>query len=116
MNGLTAFSTLPLRVWSLVGVAISLGAVAYSVVVLAETLIFGRDSPGYPTLIISIMFLGGVQLISLGILGEYLGRVYDEVKRRPLFIVAEEIGLRGCLSELRSNLPIYADPRVDGPQ
>jgi polyisoprenyl-phosphate glycosyltransferase len=112
LNGLTSFSTLPLRVWSLVGVAISLAAIAYSIVVLVETLVLGRDSPGYPTIIIAIMFLGGTQLISLGVVGEYLGRVYEEVKHRPLFIVAEEIGLQGHRLELPSNLPIHAERRA----
>jgi glycosyltransferase involved in cell wall biosynthesis len=92
VDGITSFSTMPLRIWSLLGLLISLASFAYGFVVLVETLVFGRDSPGFATLIISIMFLAGVQLISLGIVGEYLGRVFEEVKRRPLFIVADEIG------------------------
>ena len=109
-DGLISFSTLPLRIWSLFGFVISLIAVGYAAIVLTETLVFGRDSPGYPTLIISIMLLAGVQLISLGILGEYLGRVYEEVKRRPLFIVAEEIGMQGRPSKLSSNIPMHVEP------
>jgi glycosyltransferase involved in cell wall biosynthesis len=93
LDGLTSFSTLPLRVWSLLGLAISLTAFAYALIVLVQTLVLGVDVPGYPSLIISMMFFAGVQLISLGVIGEYLGRVYEEVKARPLFIVAEEIGL-----------------------
>lgn len=93
IDGLTSFTTLPLRVWSLLGAAISLVAFIYAVIVLVETLVFGTDLPGFPTLVISIMFFSGVQLISLGVLGEYLGRVYEEVKARPLFIVAEKVGL-----------------------
>lgn len=92
VDGLTSFTTLPLRVWSLLGAAISLIAFVYAVVVLVQTLAFGTDLPGFPTLVISIMFFSGVQLISLGVLGEYLGRVYAEVKARPLFIVADSIG------------------------
>jgi glycosyltransferase involved in cell wall biosynthesis len=92
LDGLTSFSTLPLRVWSLLGLAISLTAFAYSLFVLVQTLIVGADVPGFPSLIISVMFLAGVQLISLGVLGEYLGRVYEEVKGRPLYIVAEVVG------------------------
>jgi hypothetical protein len=61
--------------------------------VLVQTLVLGVDVPGYPSLIISVMFFAGVQLITLGVIGEYLGRVYEEVKARPLFIVAEEVGL-----------------------
>lgn len=93
IDAVTAFTTLPLRVWSLLGLTISLIAIVYSAIFLASTLIFGVDRPGFPSLIISVMFFAGAQLISLGILGEYLGRVYEEVKARPLYIVAERIGL-----------------------
>ena len=94
IDGITAFSTIPLRVWSLFGFVISLTALAYALYFLVATLAFGADIPGFPSLIISIMFLSGVQLISLGVLGEYLGRVYEEVKARPLYFVAEEIGFK----------------------
>jgi glycosyltransferase involved in cell wall biosynthesis len=93
IDGLTSFSTLPLRIWSLLGLAISLTAFVYALVILVRTLIFGVDVPGFPSLIISVMLLAGVQLISLGVIGEYLGRVYEEVKARPLYIVAEEVGI-----------------------
>ena len=93
LDGLTSFSTLPLRVWSLLGLAISLMAFVYATVILIRTLVFGADVPGFPSIIVSVMLLAGVQLISLGVLGEYLGRVYEEVKARPLFLVAEEVGI-----------------------
>lgn len=93
IDGLASFSTLPLRVWSVLGLAVSLFAFGYAVFFLVKTLMFGVDVAGFPTLIISILFLGGVQLISLGVMGEYLGRIYDEVKGRPLYLVAEEIGI-----------------------
>jgi glycosyltransferase involved in cell wall biosynthesis len=92
-DGLTSFSTIPLRVWSYLGLLISLFAFAYAMVILIKTLLFGVDVPGFPSLIISVMFFAGVQLISLGVLGEYLGRMYEEVKGRPLFLVAEELGV-----------------------
>jgi glycosyltransferase involved in cell wall biosynthesis len=92
-DGLTSFTTIPLRVWSYLGVLVSLFALCYAATVLVKTLLFGADVPGYPTLIISVMFFAGVQLISLGVIGEYLGRMYEEVKGRPLFLVAEELGL-----------------------
>ena len=92
LDGLTSFTTLPLRIWSLLGLALSLTAFASALVFLIRTLVYGVDAPGFPSLIISVMIFAGVQLISLGVLGEYLGRVYEEVKARPLFIVAEEIG------------------------
>jgi glycosyltransferase involved in cell wall biosynthesis len=92
-DGITSFTTIPLRVWSYLGLIISLFAFGYAMMVLVKTLLFGADVPGYPTLIISVMFFAGVQLISLGVLGEYLGRMYEEVKGRPLFLVAEELGI-----------------------
>jgi polyisoprenyl-phosphate glycosyltransferase len=93
IDGLTSFSTLPLRVWSVLGLAISLLAILYATVIMVRTLVFGADVPGFPSIIVSVMLLAGVQLISLGVLGEYLGRVYEEVKARPLFLVAEEVGI-----------------------
>ena len=76
--------------WSYLGLLISLFAFCYAMVFLVKTLLFGVDVPGFPTLIISVMFFAGVQLISLGVIGEYLGRMYEEVKGRPLFLVAED--------------------------
>jgi glycosyltransferase involved in cell wall biosynthesis len=93
LDGITSFSTVPLRMSSVLGLCISIAALVYAVVFFIKTLILGIDVPGFPTLIISIMVLSGAQLISLGVLGEYLGRIYEEVKRRPLYIVAEEIGI-----------------------
>ena len=92
LDGIFSFSTVPLRISAVLGVLISLGAVGYGLYFLIYTLLYGIDRPGFPSLIISIMFLSGVQLVSLGIVGEYLGRVYEEVKARPLFLVAEEVG------------------------
>ena len=89
-DGLTSFSTLPLKVWTYVGALVSLFAIGMATLVLLETLIYGNDVPGYATIVISIMFFSGVQIISLGILGEYIGRIFAEVKRRPLYLVAEE--------------------------
>ena len=95
LDGVASFSTVPLRVWSYLGLLISLFAFCYAMVFLVKTLVYGTDVPGFPTLIISVMFFAGVQLISLGVMGEYLGRMYEEVKGRPLFLVAEELGLEG---------------------
>ncbi len=95
IDGLASFSTLPLRVWSVLGLAVSLFAFCFVVYFLIKTLVFGVDTAGFPTLIISIMFFAGIQLISLGVIGEYLGRIYDEVKLRPLYLIAEEIGSVG---------------------
>ncbi|WP_287959717.1 glycosyltransferase family 2 protein [Filomicrobium sp.] len=92
IDGIASFTTIPLRIWSYIGLLVSAFAFIYAAIFLLKTLIFGTDVAGFPTLIISILLLAGVQLISLGIIGEYLGRIYDEVKARPLFLVAEEIG------------------------
>lgn len=93
LDGITAFSTLPLRVWSYIGAAVSAIALLCALYFVAETLIWGVAVPGFPSLIVSVMFFAGVQLITLGVIGEYIGRIFVEVKRRPLFLVAEEIGV-----------------------
>lgn len=92
LDGIVSFSTVPLRVWSYVGLLVSMAAFGYLLVFLSRTLIFGTDVPGFPSLLVSVMFFGGVQLISLGVMGEYMGRIYEEAKGRPLFIVADEVG------------------------
>lgn len=92
-DGLISFSGLPLKVWSYFGAFISLTALVYAAYFVIRTILFEADVPGYPSLIVSIMFFAGVQLVSLGVMGEYLARVYEEVKGRPLFIVADEIGV-----------------------
>ncbi|MGI9424698.1 MAG: glycosyltransferase family 2 protein [Hyphomicrobiaceae bacterium] len=116
VDGLTSFTTIPLRVWSLLGVIISLFALVYAGAFLFRTLVFGIDLPGFPSLIISVMFFSGVQLISLGVLGQYIGRIYEEVKARPLFFVAEELGTEEYRSP-RASAPGEQDvatERVDG--
>ena len=105
IDGLTSFSTLPLRVWSILGLIISVTAFAYAVVIFIETQIYGIKTPGFPTIIIAVMFLSGVQLISLGVLGEYLGRVYEEVKARPLYLISQTIGLGEAVTGTASRSP-----------
>lgn len=92
LDGLTSFSTAPLRVWTYLGAAVALGALIYTVAIILQTLIFGRDVPGYASLMVVMLFLGAVQLISLGVIGEYLGRLYIEAKQRPLYLVRERLG------------------------
>src|SRR4029453_8851840 len=93
LDGIASFSTIPLRVWSYLGLVISFFAFCYAMVFLVKTMLFGTDVPGFPTLIISVMFFAGVQLISLGVIGECLGRMFEELKGRPLFLVSEELGI-----------------------
>lgn len=92
LDGLSSFSTLPLKLATYLGVGISIFAMTYAAGAVFRTLVWGTDVPGFPTLVVSVMFFSGIQLIFLGIIGEYIGRIFAEVKRRPLYIVAEEIG------------------------
>ncbi|MEM6973055.1 MAG: glycosyltransferase family 2 protein [Pseudomonadota bacterium] len=92
LDGITAFSTLPLRIWSYVGLAVALLAFAYGSFIILRTLFFGVDVPGYPSLLVVVLFLGGIQLISLGVLGEYVGRIMLETKRRPVYLVRRRTG------------------------
>jgi glycosyltransferase involved in cell wall biosynthesis len=93
IDGITSSSTLPLRVWSYVGALVALLALGYAGILFIKTLIFGSIVPGYASIMVSVLFLGGIQLISLGVLGEYVGRVLTETKQRPIYIVRDSIGL-----------------------
>lgn len=90
-TGITGFSVLPLRLASLIGAILAIIAFAYGAIVVIDTLFFHESVPGWPTVVASMMFFAGVQLLFIGVLGEYLARVYDEVKGRPPYIVAEVI-------------------------
>lgn len=89
IDGVTSFSRLPLQVWSYAGLAIAILALGYGGWMVLRTLLFGIDLPGYASLMTAVLFLGGIQLLGMGVLGEYLGRIFEEVKNRPLFIVKE---------------------------
>src|SRR5205085_5923204 len=88
-EGLTSFSVAPLRVASLLGLLLAAGAFFFGVQILVETVIFGEKVPGYPSVIVGLMVLGGVQLIMIGIMGEYIGKILSELKARPVYFVAE---------------------------
>jgi glycosyltransferase involved in cell wall biosynthesis len=92
LDGITGFSTIPLRFWGYVGVIISLLSLLYAVYTLIYTLFTDATVPGWASLMVVMLFLGGIQLISLGVLGEYIGRLYQESKNRPLYVVKEKIG------------------------
>lgn len=92
MTGITAFSNLPLRLWSGIGAVTALGALAYGCWVVVEHFAAGHPVPGWPTIVAGLMFTAGVQLLSIGVLGEYVGRIFDEVKQRPVFLVAHDSG------------------------
>jgi len=92
VDGITSASTVPLRVWSYVGALVALGALAYAGFIVVRTLAFGIETPGYASMMVAILFLGGLQLLSLGVLGEYVGRILTETKQRPLYVVSERVG------------------------
>lgn len=92
LNGITSFSSVPVRMGVYLGLLISLFAFVYGVWVVCKTLITGVDVPGCASIMVAILFLGGVQLFFLGLLGEYIGRIYKEVKNRPIYIVKKTIG------------------------
>lgn len=89
IDGITSFTNAPLRISTVVGFVVSLCAFLYMIYVFFKAVIFGDPVQGYPTLVILILFLGGIQLLSLGIIGEYIGRIYNETKNRPDYIVRE---------------------------
>lgn len=89
IEGITSFTTSPLRISSILGIIISIIAFIYMCYILAKTLIWGDPVQGFPTLIVIILFLGGVQLLSLGVIGEYLARIFNETKNRPVYVVKE---------------------------
>ena len=91
MDGITSFSTVPLRVWTYIGFIFAAISFMLGIFLFLQKLILGNPVQGYPSLIVSILFLGGIQLIGIGVLGEYIGRIYLEVKNRPRYIIKEKI-------------------------
>ena len=90
LDGLVSFTTWPLRVWSYIGGLVALCAFIYGGYVVIKTMIWGVELPGYASLMAGVMFLGGIQLISIGILGEYLSRLFAESKQRPLYMIQDK--------------------------
>src|SRR5258707_624675 len=91
IEGLTSFSVAPLRFASLLGLLLAFGAFIFGLQILIETFVFGQSVPGYPSLVVGLMVLGGVQLIMIGIMGEYIGKILSELKARPVYFVAEHM-------------------------
>lgn len=91
LEGITSFSSAPLRVWTYLGCAVSALSFVYAVYLLIKTLFFGADTPGYASIMITVLFASGVQLIGIGVLGEYVGRIFAESKKRPVYIVRDVI-------------------------
>lgn len=95
LNGITSYTTAPLRIASILGIMVSFVAFLYLIYIIIMTNIFGEPVQGYPTIMVTMLFLGGVQLLSLGIIGEYLGRIFNEVKDRPGYFVNSYNGEKG---------------------
>ncbi|WP_330203658.1 glycosyltransferase family 2 protein [Cyanobacterium sp. Dongsha4] len=98
LDGITSFSSIPLKVWSYFGLFISFISLLYGLFLVLKTIILGVDLPGYASTIVAILFLGGIQLITLGVIGEYIARIYEEVKQRPLYLIRETYGIEDDLS------------------
>jgi len=92
LDGITSFSAVPLKIWGYVGFLFSLVAFCYATFLVIRVLVIGIDVPGYASLMVAILFLGGIQLMGIGIIGEYLGRIFEEVKARPLYLVRDCYG------------------------
>lgn len=101
LDGITSFSTLPLRIWTYLGGLTALISIFYAVYLILRTLAFGRDVPGFASIMVAVLVLGGLQLMALGVIGEYLGRTYMESKRRPLYLVQEVINAEEPASALK---------------
>ena len=89
LDGITGSSTLPLRIWSYIGGLLAVCAVVYATFIVLKTLIVGIDEPGYASIMVVVLTLGSANLIALGVLGEYVGRIAIEVRKRPLYLVEE---------------------------
>jgi glycosyltransferase involved in cell wall biosynthesis len=94
LEGIFSMTTLPLRVWTYFGMGVALLAGCYMIFIVVRTLLYGVDVAGYPSLIVAILFFSGINMVGLGILGEYVGRIFVEVKQRPLYLVHDTIGFQ----------------------
>lgn len=99
LDGIFASSTLPLRVWTYLGSFLALLSLVYSLFILVSTLVYGNDTPGYASTVILILFFGGMNMFALGIIGEYVGRIYIETRQRPLYVVRSFVNIAGDRSD-----------------
>jgi glycosyltransferase involved in cell wall biosynthesis len=107
LDGILSFTTLPLRIWTYFGLTVALAALAYGLYIVLRTLIYGIDVPGYASILVMLLFFSGMNMIGLGILGEYVGRIFVETKRRPLYLAREIIGF-----EASAAVPISREARI----
>lgn len=92
ITGITSFSDVPLRAWTVIGSMISFVSLLYAFWIVMKTLVYGVDTPGFATLIVAITFIGGIQILSIGIIGEYIASIFNEVKQRPQYLIDEQLG------------------------
>lgn len=111
LDGITAFSTAPVRIWTYVGLAAAAAALGFALLIIARTLFLGADVPGYPSLMVVLLFSFGFQMIAVGVLGEYVARIYEEVKARPLYVVMNRFGFEAGPLESESGRPGIAAER-----
>ena len=104
LDGITSFTIAPLKISTYIGLVTALGAFGYGIYMVIETLLHGNEVPGYPSLIVIVLMLGGIQLMAIGVLGEYLGRIFNETKQRPLYFINEYLP-----SELASDKQVDKD-------
>jgi glycosyltransferase involved in cell wall biosynthesis len=99
-EGITSYTTAPLKLATISGAVVSVICALYILYIIVKTMFFGESVQGYPTLMVTILFLGGLQLITLGIMGEYIGRIFNETKNRPTYFIREMDGKRGKFNTL----------------
>ena len=110
IDGITASTTAPLRVWSYIGAGVAGLAFVYAAFLVGRTILFGADVPGYASIMVAVLALGGLNLLSLGVIGEYLGRVYTEVKGRPLYIVDQTAGFEAKGKPEDADADLFEEP------
>jgi len=116
LDGLFSFTTAPLKLWTYVGIASAFGAFVYLTITVIQKLFWGIAAPGYASLLIVMLFLGGLLLISNGIQGEYIARIFEEVKGRPLFVIGTKIGFDQPVAVVEEPKPPPAPPRREAPR
>jgi hypothetical protein len=112
IDGITSFSVAPLRVAVMLGAAIAFASFVFGLMILWETFVDGKTVPGYASVIVGVMVLGGMQLVMIGVVGEYIGKIIYELKARPVYFVAEKTIKRAGSDEMQTDLPLVAHPRT----
>jgi lipid-A-disaccharide synthase-like uncharacterized protein len=93
LEGFTSFSTIPLRLWTYIGGLGAIVSVLYALFISIRTMVYGVDVPGYASLIVIFLFISSLQMLSVGVLGEYIGRIYMETKNRPIYVIRKRYGV-----------------------